>query len=328
MDKFKKLKSILGKDLKEHIVLRDYTTMKVGGVADYFYVAKTIDGLIQAIAAARDLGISYEVLGGASNILVSDFGFGGLVILNRSSNLVFLPEQAQVIVDSGVSLTRLIMESANRSLAGLEPLYGIPGTVGGAIYGNAGAYGIEITQFLKSITVLSSAGKIVRYSAEWLEADYRSTRLKKFKKQDREAPVILSARFQLSHNKKEEILRKLAYYKKIREEKQPHGQPSAGSIFKNPSPRHPTSLKPRGTKDFAGQVRPQEMTAGYILDKLGAKRFKVGDAFVSNKHANFIINRGRARASDIRALIDILRDKAREEKGVILKEEIEYIGQW
>lgn len=309
MDKFSQLKSILGENVQEHVVLRDYTTMKAGGVADYFFVAKTIEELIQAIMAAKKLDIPYQVLGGCSNILVSDFGFGGLIILNRTANLVVLADKAQIIVDSGASLARLITEAANHGLIGLENLYGIPGTVGGAIYGNIGAHKAEISGLLKSITLLSPAGKIVKYPAKWLEAGYRTTKIKKMKKENKEIPVILSAKFQLAHSKKEEILRKIAYYQKIRQDRQPYDLPSAGSIFKNPGDSKVKS-------------------AGFLLEKIGAKKMKVGEAEVSKKHANFIINRGRAKASEIRALIDQLREKMREKEGVILEEEIEYVGNW
>lgn len=309
MDKGKELKSILGEGFKEHVVLRDYATMKVGGVADYFYLARTIDELVKAITAARQLNIPYEILGGGSNVIISDFGFGGLLVLNRTSNLAILEDKAQAIVDSGVSLARLIIEAANHNLGGLEAFYGIPGTVGGAVYGNAGSQDVEICQLLKSLTLFSPQGKIVKYPVSWLEAGYRTTKLKKLKKGNQLVPVILSAKFQLSHNKKEEILRKIAYYKKLRQEKQPYNQPSAGSIFKNPG-------------------KEPEKSAGYILERIGAKRTKVGDARVSKKHANFIINYGKAKAVDIRSLIDQLRDKAREKEGIILEEEIEYIGQW
>lgn len=309
MDKFKQLKTILGSELKEHVVLRDFSAMKVGGVADYFYIAKNIDKLVQAVLAAKKLNINYAVLGGGSNVLISDFGFGGLVIINKSSNIAVLKETGQVIVDSGVSLSRLIIEAVNNNLSGLEQLYGIYGTVGGAIYGNAGAFGAEICQLIKNITVLSSSGKIVRYPSEYLEAGYRITKFKKLRQSGRDVPIILSAKFQLSHNKKEDILKKLSFYQKSRLEKQPHGEKSLGSIFKNPG-------------------QDKEKSAGYILDAIGAKKIKIGDAIVSKKHANFIINKGMAKASDIKMLIDQLKKAVLEQKNILLKEEIEYLGQW
>lgn len=309
MDKFKQLKTILGSELKEHVVLREFSAMKVGGVADYFYIAKNIDKLVQAVLAAKKLNINYAVLGGGSNVLISDFGFGGLVIVNKSSNIAVLKETGQIIVDSGVSLSRLIIEAVNNNLSGLEQLYGIYGTVGGAIYGNAGAFGAEICQLIKNITVLSSSGKIVRYPSEYLEAGYRITKFKKLRQGGRDVPIILSAKFQLSHNKKEDILKKLSFYQKSRLEKQPYGEKSLGSIFKNPG-------------------QDKEKSAGYILDAIGAKKIKIGDAIVSKKHANFIINKGMAKASDIKMLIDQLKKAVLEQKNILLKEEIEYLGQW
>ncbi len=309
MDKYKKLKSVLGSELKEHIVLRDYASMRVGGVADYFYVAKKIDNLIEAVFIAKKLDIPFIVLGGATNVLISDYGFGGLVILNRTSNLAILQDKSQIIADSGVSLMRLIVEAANNNLGGMEPLYGIPGTIGGAIYGNAGAFGVEICQFIKSITVLTDEGKIMKYNPAWLEANYRITKLKKNKDKQGGQTVILSIRFQFSHNKKEDILKKLSYYKQNREQKQPYTMPSIGSIFKNPG-------------------KNPEQSAGYILDQLGAKKIKIEDAQVSKEHANFIINKGKANATQIKQLVNLLKDLVREKENIELKEEFEYIGQW
>ncbi|MCL5795300.1 MAG: UDP-N-acetylmuramate dehydrogenase [Patescibacteria group bacterium] len=309
MNRYKKLKNILGSELKEHIVLRDYSTMKVGGVADYFYIAGSINKLVSAVLAAKKLNIPYTVLGGMSNVLISDFGFGGLVIVNRSNNIAVLKETAQIIADSGVSLSRLIMEAVNNNLAGLEALYGIYGTVGGAIYGNAGAFNTEISQYIKNITVLTVSGKIIRYPATYLETGYRVTKLKRMKAEGREIPVILSVKFQLSQSKKEDILKKLSFYQKSRAEKQPNSENSLGSIFKNPG-------------------LGKEKSAGYILESIGAKKIKIGDAQISKKHANFIINKGMAKAAQIKALIEQVKDKAKKEKEISLQEEIEYLGQW
>jgi len=314
MDKFKQLKKILGEDLKEHIVLRDYSTMKVGGVADYFYIAKDINSLIQAISVAKNLKIPFEVLGGASNVIISDFGFPGLVILNRSNNIAFLQEQAQIIVDSGVSLARLVAESASRNLGGLEYFYGIPGTIGGAIYGNAGCQGIEICSMVKGVTLLSPEGKIVHYRGDWLKPLYRSTILKKLRNDGRPIPIILSAKLQLQHSRKEEMLEKISEYKQKREKSQPYNFPSAGSIFKNPKSVASSDGKP--------------MSAGYLIDECGLKGIKVGDAVVSKIHANFIVNRGKAQAIDIRSLINLVKDKVKELKDADLVEEVEYIGRW
>ena len=259
MDQIEEIKKIFGSDLQENVPLKNYTTMKVGGEARYFYPARKINDLINAIVSVEELKIPYFILGGGSNTIFSDRGFDGLVILNRTGNIAFLPDKAQVIVDSGVSLKRLIMETANHDLGGLEPLYGIPGTIGGAIYGNCGAFGMEIANFIKSLTVLKPDGKIARYDLNWLMPEYRSTKIKKLKKQKKSTVIILSVTLQLMHQKKEEIVKKLQQFRKMREEKQPYDKPSSGSVFRN-----------IGTE--------KEKTAGYILEQVGAKKIKIGGA--------------------------------------------------
>ena len=308
MEKYQKLKKILGSNLKQSIELKKYTTFRIGGRAKYFYVAKKIEELISAILVARKENLKYTVLGRASNVLISDNGFNGLVIINQTNNISFLTDRAQVIADSGVILSRLIIESAEHNLGGLEPLFGIPGTVGGAIYGNIGANKIEISQFIKSITLLDTNGKIIRCSKKWLDSGYRTTMLKKEKKQGKEIPVILAVKLQLMPSNKEGIIKKIRRYQKLRSKKQPYDRFTCGSVFKNPG------------DGIQG-------SAGYILDNLSMKGTKVGNAQVSKKHANFIENiKGRSNASDVKELINQLKQKVDEEKGIKLEEEIEYVG--
>lgn len=303
---YKKLKKILGLDLKENIILKDYTTMKVGGPAKYFYIANRIEDLIKAVMTAKQEMIPLEILGGGSNVIIDDKGFNGLVIINKSKNISFINDKAQIIADSGVSLARLIIDAANHDLGGLEPLYGIPGTLGGAIYGNAGAGGIEICSFVKNLTLLNPDNKIIRVKNSWLEAGYRITRIKKLKKQKKPVPVILTALIQMSHHKKDEIIRKIQYFKNVRLKKQPYDLPSAGSIFKN------LGLE-------------KEKTAGYILEAVGAKKLKEGGAGVSKKHANFIVNNGNANSENVKNLIIKMKQLAHDRYGVELEEEVEYI---
>jgi UDP-N-acetylmuramate dehydrogenase len=303
------LSSILGGRLKEHQVLRDFTTVKVGGVADYFWEAKTQEDLIRAVMAALKLKIPYFILGIGSNVVISDIGFPGLVILNHTANLSFIEEKSQVIVDSGVLLARLIMEAVSRDLGGLETLAGIPGTVGGAIYNNASAWGKAIGDYVKKLTLLlpteGSKAKIVRYRRDWMKFGYHQSILKLNKKKNPSfPPVILSVLLQLAHNKKEEILRTIQHYQRWRAKNQPAGF-SCGSVFLNP-----------------GNVA--EQSAGYLIDHSGLKGLKVGRAVVSKKHAN----RDRASAPDIRMLAEKVRDEVTRQKGIILQEEIEYIGHW
>lgn len=323
MRKIKELKAILGEDLKEDVVLADYTTMKVGGVADYFYIAKNIDDLVKAVLAAKKVGVKYFILGSGSNVLISDYGFGGLVILNRANNMAFLSDKCQVIVDSGVSLARMIMESADHSMGGMEALFGIPGTIGGAVYGNVGAHGVEISQFIKSITLLSTNGKIIRCKIESLKPAYRTSYLKELRKKGKESPLVLSVKFQLSPNKKEEVVKKLSYYQNLRMEKQPYNEPSCGSVFRNT-----TLINTNKNTNLHESIPCKELAAGYLLDQAGAKKLREGGMQVSKKHANFIINNGKGRAIEVKNLIDKMRRLVAEKEGVELEEEIEYVGDF
>lgn len=315
MRKINKLKKVLKNGLKEHVNLKNFSTMKVGGVADYYYEAKTIEDLVAAIISAREDKIPYFILGGGSNIIFSDYGFGGIVIHNKTSNISILPDTSQVIIDSGVNLNRLILRMVDNGLGGLEPLFGIYGTVGGAVYGNAGAYKTEIFDFIKNVTLLTSNNKLVNKSKEWFLPSYRSTRLKKNKDK---GYVILTVKLQLARNKKEQLLDNIVKYKTLRDEKFSNLKASAGSIFKNPKPG----------KIYKDAKLAKINSAGYILDQVGAKELSVGDAVVYNKHANIIENKGNAKAIEVKTLIDILKQKVKDEKGIELKEEVEFIGQW
>jgi len=334
MDKTKKLFSVL-KDLKEHEVMRNHITMRVGGVADFYYEAKTIDDLVKAVKIAYKINIPYFVLGNGSNIIFSDFGFPGLVIKNSTSNIAFMAEKSQAIVDSGGTLSKLILDAASNNFSGLEFLYGVPGTIGGAVYNNAGAWGQSIGDFVKSATLLIPPGfmkenpnnikehEIIQVPGEWLEFKYRSSKLKRIVSYKK--PIILSLRIQLAQNRQEEIMRRLNIFKKTRKDKQPIGQ-SAGSVFKNPIPKELQNVTGAGSINMPDL--PKERTAGYMLEKSGAKRMHVGSARVASKHANFVINTGDAKAQEVRQLIEQMRRAVKVKFDVNLEEEIEYIGQW
>lgn len=328
MEKNKFLSEKLKQGLREHEVMREHTTIKTGGVADFYFEAKTIDELITAVKAAHEIKIPYVVLGWGSNIVFSDYGFPGLIIKNSTSNISFMNSESQVIVDSGVPLGKLILDETSKNLSGLEFLYGVPGTVGGAVYGNAGAHGASIGDYVKSVTLLMPAEgeeepKIVQQPAEWMEFGYRSTKLKKIKSQFK--PIILTVKLQLAQNRQEEIMRRLKKYQQLRMDSQPAGN-SCGSVFKNPIPEE--------LKDYAGQgtsnmpILPKERTAGYMLEKSGAKKLKTANAAVSDKHANFIINRKNATSREIRQLVEEMRNVVKNKFNVELQEEIEYVGQW
>ena len=294
MNKIKELQQVLGKGLRQDVGLADYTTMKVGGVADYFFVAKNIDDLVKSILAAKEDKINYQIIGGGSNILISDNGYRGLVILNRATNLAFLTDKSQVIADSGVALSRLIMEAADHNMGGMEGLFGIPGTIGGAVYGNVGAHGVEVSQFIKSVTLLSVQGKIIRCKIDSLKPKYRSSYLKVQKQKNNNSPIVLSVKFQFSPKKKEEIMKKMSHYQNLRMEKQPYNEPSCGSVFKNIT-RMDTNKHTNEHELKIGDCN-KELFAGQLLDQAGAKKLRDGGMQVSRKHANFIVNNGGAKA--------------------------------
>lgn len=307
----KKLKEELGNELKVNVALKDFVSMRVGGVADYFYVAEKIDDLVKAVSAAYNAKIPYFILGGGYNIIPSDSGYPGLVIKNECENFAFSKDNSVVIVDSGISLAKLLNVAAGKELGGLEFLFGIPGTVGGAVYGNAGAFSYEIGDFVKSaIILMPKDGKmaILKKTPEWLDFQYRSSRLKKGFNADNK-PVILTITLQLVKRRRDEILGLMQENLRQKKITQPLSEKSAGSFFKNidACPEH---------------------SAGYLIDKSGAKKIKVGGAAISKKHANFLINQKNATANDLRRLADQVREMVAEKFNFNLEEEVEYIGRW
>jgi UDP-N-acetylmuramate dehydrogenase len=328
MEKIDFLTEKLKNGLREHEVMRDHSTMHVGGVADFYYEAHTIEDLIKAIDTAIEANIHYFVLGGGSNVIFSDYGFPGLVIRNLTNNIAFMMEKSQVIVDSGVSLQKLILDSVSHNLAGLEFLFGVPGTVGGAIYGDAGANGQSIGDYVKYVTLLipgchEEKSKVVQYDAKWFEFGYRTSKLKALTGHNK--PVILSARIQLAQSRQEEIMRRLNNWKSKRLVSQPDGW-TAGSFFKNSIPEGLENINGIGRSNMP--QLPKERTAGFMLDKAGVKKFHQGDARVSTKHANFIVNTGEAKSQDVRKLAEQMRNAVRDKFQIQLEEEVEYIGQW
>lgn len=307
-----KLRQELGEELKINITLKDFISIGVGGVADYFFVAKKIDDLVKAVSLAYKLEIPYFIMGGGYNVVPSDAGFPGLVIKNECSNVAFSEENSQVIVDSGLLLAKLINIAAGKEFGGLEFLFGIPGTVGGAVYGNAGAFSYEIGDFVKSVILLMPKdGKmtIVKKDPEWMKFAYRSSKLKSNFCGEKFKPIILTVKLQLVKRRRDEILSLMQSNLAKKVEKQPLKEKSAGSFFKNID----------GTP---------EHSAGYLLDSVGAKKMKIGGATFSKKHANFLINQKNASAGDIRRLADKVREAVKEKYGFELEEEIEYIGKW
>ncbi len=294
-----KLRHVLGDLVKENEPLKNHTTFKIGGPARYFFVAESEEEIIKAVAAAKDLNLSYFILGGGSNVLVSDDGFDGLIIKITDYRLQIT--DFEIEAGAGVLLQVLVQESAKAGLSGLEQAAGIPGTLGGAIFGNAGGRYWGMGDVLKSVKLLYPDGKIETVSRDWMEFGYRESKLKNFPMSGR--PIILSAILELKSGNPEEIKKIMVEKTAGREQKLPK-EPSAGCVFKN----------------------LENQSVGQIIDSLGLKEKCAGNACVSNLHANFIVNKGNATAKDVRELIELIKKTVKEKKGIELAEEIQYLG--
>ncbi len=282
--------------------LARYTTARIGGPADVLVEAARAEILQDLVVAAWKWELPITILGGGANVLISDSGLRGLVIINKARRIDFR-EGVKVRCESGTVLPTLARECVARGLAGLEWAVGVPGTVGGAVVGNAGAHGRDIAADLFSATILSKANQVREWPASELQFEYRSSRLKREAR--KEQNVVLAATFQLTAAEPDELARKAEEFNDYRRRTQPPGA-SIGSMFKNP----------------AGEA------AGRLIDQCGLKGTRVGDAEISTVHANFFVNHGQAKASDVKALIDMARQQVKEKFGIELELEIELLGKW
>lgn len=306
------LKEKFGVRIEQSVLMKQLTSIGVGGIADFFYVAKTIEELVEIVNFSHQNKIPFIIIGWGSNIIVSDFGFNGLVIKNETSGVVINKEKGEIIADSGLSVGRLLTLAASNDLGGIEFLAGIPGTLAGAVNNNSGSKNMGIGDYVKSVTFLEEKMgelKITNRDQQWMEFQYRDSKLKSGYKNQLLKPVILSVKMRLAHKRKDEIIRQIRKNIQDKKKNQPLNERTAGSFFKN------SGFLP-------------EQSAGFLLDQSGAKKFKVGGAKVSGKHANFIVNANNASGEDIRRLAELMREAVKNNYGVILEEEVEYIGKW
>ncbi|HLF29171.1 MAG TPA: UDP-N-acetylmuramate dehydrogenase [Anaerolineae bacterium] len=306
MDRLAALKQALGQRVCANEPLSRHTTSRIGGPADLLVEATNADDLRDLTLAARRDAVPVFILGGGANILVSDAGVRGLTILNKARRLEFLGG-GRVRAESGVILPTLARECIARGLSGLEWAIGVPGTVGGAVVGNAGAHGRDTASDLKRVWILGPDNAVREWSAEELAFEYRGSWLKSAIRnpQSEIPPVVLAVEFQLTPGSPVELERKAAEFNEYRRRTQPPGA-SIGSMFKNP---------------------PGD-AAGRLIDAAGLKGTRIGRAEISRVHANFFVNLGGAQAQDVLALIDLARKTVREKFGVALELEIELVGEW
>ena len=312
------LHSFLGPELLSDEPMSRHTTLKVGGPASFFWAARDVERLSHVLEICTQHDLPYLFIGHGSNLLMSDLGYKGLIIQNRCKATTIGEETT---AECGVSFGSLFYQTARAGLSGLEWAIGIPGTVGGALVSNAGAYRGNIGPLVTSVRVFAD-GSDQTVGPEWMEFSYRDSRLRR---SGIGRTVILSCKLQLTPGgDPEEIIARAKVYQEQRRNKQPFA-PSAGSFFKNVvSAEFAAGLDglPQGMKD-AGVV-----PAGFLIERCGLKGHALGGAMVSLEHANFLINAGGATASDLRNLAALVAQAVHEKFGVNLEEEVLYVGDW
>ena len=281
--------------------MKKYTSFKIGGTADEFIKVKDEQELKEALKYAKNKKLKITIIGNGSNLLVLDKGIRGLVIKIDIQKLEIEKKEkyAEITVGSGYKTMALGIKLMDEGISGFEELSGIPGTIGGAIFMNAGAYGKEIKDINISTICMDYDGKIFELPNKEQEFEYRSSI---FNKKDY---IILETKLKLEYGKKEEIKKKMDEYLSSRKEKQPIEYPSAGSTFK----------------------RQEGVITAKLIDECGLKGFKIGGAKVSEKHAGFIINYNNAKAKDVIDLIRYVKEKVYEKYGIKIKEEIRIVGE-
>ena len=295
------LEEIGGRWVKFHCPMSQYTTFRVGGRVDAIYVAQTLSNLQRLVSYLSDEGIPYLVVGKGSNLLVKDGGLEGVVIILQGELATIEQDEKDngvLVAGGGSSIVGLLSYCKLKGLGGLEFLAGIPGTTGGAVAMNAGAFGKETGNIIQNIEMVSEQGDLVVLDKSRIHFSYRKASIPG-------GAVIVKARFELSKEDPAIVANRIRDYMSKRQAKQPLEYASGGSIFKNPP------------NDYAGR----------LIENTGLKGKRIGEALISPKHANFIVNTGGAKAADILALMNLAREKVMKETGIELEPEIKVVGK-
>jgi UDP-N-acetylmuramate dehydrogenase len=284
--------------VKRNIPLKNHTAFGIGGSARYFFEAKNKDDLLSVLKTAKRFNLPFFILGGGSNLLVSDKGYKGLVIKILNNKYKIL--EGKVSAEAGASLGRLVNVSANFGFSGLEWASGIPGTVGGAVFGNAGAFSKSMKDTVKKVEVIDLRTlKFKTYNLKDCRFNYRESVFKR-----KNNLIIVSVILKLKKGKKPEIRKKIKEYIGCKKASQPLNHLSAGSVFKNPGKKY----------------------AGEMIEACGLKGKTIGKAKISEKHANFIVNLGGASAGNVKKLINLAKKSVKKKFSVSLREEIQFLG--
>jgi UDP-N-acetylmuramate dehydrogenase len=299
----KELRAAFGDHLQENALMANYTTARVGGPADALLVVQSLDELRSTVQNLWRMDVPFHLLGSGSNVLVSDTGVHEVIVINHARNIKVEVHNAplSVWVESGANLSAVARQVALRGLSGLEWASSIPGSIGGAVYGNAGANNSDMAENLILAEILHPITGSEMWSMERLEFAYRSSILKRTTSQ----AVVLAARLRLAQSTIKEVQARMDAFNEKRRSTQPSGA-SLGSMFKNP------------VGDYAGR----------LVEAAGLKGTRIGDAEISSQHANFMINLGHARAADYWNLIQKARQTVHDHFGIDLELEIEMLGDW
>lgn len=291
----------LGSDnVRLHEPMKKHTTFRIGGPADYYLCPHSTEELQKILQICRENKIEFFILGNGSNLLVSDKGYRGAVIQLWKNFSDIMTEDNTIMVKAGALLSKVAAEALEESLTGMEFASGIPGTIGGAVVMNAGAYGGEMKDIIKEVTVLTKEGEILTLSKEEMNFGYRTSVVKE------KGYVVISVVLQLKKGDREEIRKVMDDLKERRVTKQPLDMPSAGSTFK----------------------RPEGYFAGKLIMDAGLRGFSVGGAQISEKHCGFVVNKGDATAADVLGLIGEVQKRVQEKFGVALEPEVKFLGEF
>jgi UDP-N-acetylmuramate dehydrogenase len=297
------LQAIEGLKVKPNEPLARYTTMKIGGPADYFLDIDARPALAQALKILSEHGVPFCLLGKGSNVLVSDRGVRGAVIRlgEDFKQAAWREEAGRALVEVGAAyaMTQLVREAARRGFAGLEFGEGIPGSVGGALYMNAGAYGSEMEKIVARVEGATPSGDAVAFTRDQMTFSYRDSNLPP-------GTIVTAVTMRLEKKDAAEVTTKVRDLVARRKSSQPAGFPNSGSMFRNPP------------GDFAGR----------LIEAAGFKGRRIGDAQISERHANFIVNHGGARAADVKQLMDAARAEVKARFAVELVPEVRFLGEW
>ncbi len=308
-----------GAQLKREEPMSRHTNFRIGGPAKWFVEAKTLEDVKDAVHMAKAHGVDYVVLGGGSNMLVSDNGFDGLIV--KIAMRGFTIEGNQVEAEAGALAVAVARASVDAGLAGFEWAISLPGTIGGAVRGNAGCFGGEIKDVIKCVNVLRD-GQVVELTNEQLQFGYRESLIKQG------SDIVLSVVMELAPGDTETLKERMVVILTKRRESQPMNKSSAGCMFKNYEIKSDEELSAIDAKLrlLEGMKEKRQVSCGWLIDQLGLKGMTIGGAQISEQHGIFLMNLGDATAHDVVQLIQTTKDLVKEKTGIALHEEVQYVG--